>query len=105
MGRVPKATISFTYCMARAELKDGGGLVSKDFGEASLDADTSFGAITASFSRAHAANVIPKTRQKIAASLKLLPKVIAPSVLRALSVVSDAPGMRCRYSPCIARPW
>src|SRR6202035_5009569 len=108
MGRGPKATISFTYCMARPELKAGGEPVSVGFCGASMDAvegEASFGAIAASLSRAHAANVIPKIKQKIPASRKVwLRKIIVPFAAPAPCAVSDAPGKRCRYLPCKARP-
>ena len=47
--------------MARAELKAGGGLVSEDFGEASVDAET-------------AGTVVPKIKKKIAAKAKVAPQ-------------------------------
>src|SRR5579863_9143845 len=71
MGRGPKATISFTYCMARAELNAGGGPKSEvDVAASSAtgaDVAVSFGAAAASFSRAQADKAIARDKQNVTA--------------------------------------
>src|SRR5271170_7497539 len=100
MGRGPRATISFTYCMARAELKAGAGLGSFGTAEASADVTEvegvgSFGA--ASFSRAQANRVKAKhnaakisSRGRPSCSLRLV-NLIAPFAPPSPSAVWDAP--------------
>src|SRR5580704_19449585 len=118
MGRGPKATISFTYCMARAELKLGGGPRSALTIDASAttgagaDAATSFGA-AASFVEEQPDKANAKDTDNATAMDRLGPlprfrrsfNVIEIFSPRAPSAVLDAPGKRSRCLPDTARPW
>src|SRR5271163_141191 len=116
MGRGPKATISFTYCMARAESKVGGGPRSALVMEASAEigagaeAAASFGAASVeeqpdkakARDRDNATAINRRGPLPRARRMFNIIEIFSPP---APSVVSDAPGKRSRCSPDTARPW
>src|ERR1700680_879048 len=119
MGRGPKATISFTYCIARAELKAGGGPRSGEVEKAPgatgevVETWESFGEAATSFSRAQANNVSGRVKQKATAmNSQEFPSrfcrwvdVILLFVLPSPCAVLDAPATQSRCSRGKARPW
>src|SRR5580698_9956152 len=105
MGRGPKATISLTYCIARAELKVGGGPRSAVAVEASAAAGLAGASAVAGEAAATSFCLEHATRLRKHIKPIILMTFIVPFSPPALSAALDAPGKQFRCSPGRARPW
>src|SRR5271170_5171681 len=100
MGRGPNATMSFTYCMARAESNDGGGPVSGESAASGAEAALSAGAAA---SAAFCVEQATQLRRHI--SPIILTTLMLPFSLAAPSFAWDGPPTRSQYSANTAPPW